>query len=352
MTVAGTASEPGGEDPVSVAFRDVPRALSCIFGCFGLLYIANYHAIARNNGRHVFWSVVTLAAVVFSHFYATVDCRPLLATRNCGIFCCFMKCLDMLFRQFQNAPLKWKLPTPSSKPPPIYQQAFWLTLELRYEHFTPNPVRIPHPAPFHEPTQWLYHVLAYAAISFGPLPQHWAVVKAIKLLLQIYIIWTGMHLPLRLSDTAPFFAPLYKADSLVRFWNGNIWHVAFQSPCRSVAMVPVQTALTALGAPRNVAAGGGVIAAFALMGVFHAYIGWAVMRDSVRGWAVVVGFFVANGVATVVESAVWGRRQSWLRAALAWGVELSLASWAMSGVEFPGWLWRVHDPRFCHVSVL
>ncbi|KAJ6261009.1 hypothetical protein Dda_3674 [Drechslerella dactyloides] len=352
MTVAGTASQPGGEDSINVAFRDVPRALWCILGCFALLYTANYHAVARNSRRHVFWSVVTLMAVVFSHFYAKIDCRPWLALRNCAFSCCFMKCLDMLFRRFQNTTLTWKLPTPSSTPPPLYQQAFWMTLELRYEHFTPNPVRIPVPAPFHEPTQWLYHLLVYAIITFGPLPQDLSIVKAVKLLLQIYIIWTAMHLPLRLLDTAPFFAPLYTADSLVKFWNGTVWHVAFQSPCRSVAMVPVQTLLTGLGTSRSLARGAGVIAAFALMGVFHAYIGWAVMRDSVYGWGVVVGFFVMNGIATVLESVLWGRRRSWVRAVLAWGFEIALASWAMSGVEFPRELWRVHDPLFCHISVL
>ncbi|KAF3921978.1 hypothetical protein ABW20_dc0104213 [Dactylellina cionopaga] len=149
----------------------------------------------------------------------------------------------------------------------------------------------------------------------------------------------------------PLFAPLYKADSLVDFWNGNIWHVAFQSPCQSMAYSPVQTILKVIGFPRPLARGLGVVAAFMLMGVFHAYVGWPVMKDVVEGWTKVLGFFVMNGVATVFEDGVWGKRKHWVRAILAWGVEIALASWAVSGVEFPYELWLVHDPKFCRAMV-
>ncbi|EPS38703.1 hypothetical protein H072_7558 [Dactylellina haptotyla CBS 200.50] len=351
MTLAGTASQPGSEDPIEVAFRDVPRAIGYILASFTFLAIANYYVVARNRTSHIIWSIITISFVVFSHFYATVDCRPFLALRNCALFCCVMKCLDMLFRYFQNISLVWKLPNADAKPPPLYQQAFWMTLELRYEDFLPNPVRQKLPAPFHEPTQLLYHTLFYLAIAYGPIPQFLAPVKAVKLLLQIYILWTAAHLPFRLSNTTPFFSPLYKADSLVDFWNGNIWHVAFQSPCQSIAYMPVQTILKAIGLPKPLARGSGVVGAFTLMGIFHAYIGWSVMTDVVDGWTKVVGFFMLNGVATVFEDLVWGRKKSWVRAMLAWVFEISLASWAVSGVEFPYELWLVHDPRFCHITV-
>lgn len=351
MTVAGTASEPGNEDPIEVAFRDVPRALLCILGSYFLLYLANYYSLARNGAPYIFWSLLTIGAVIFSHFYATVDCRPFLSLRNCALFCCIMKCLDMLFRHFQNTSLVWKLPNTEAKPPPLYQQAFWMTLELRYEDFIPNPIRLKLPAPFHEPTQLLYHTLFYIIIAYGPLPQSWQPVKAMKLLLQIYILWTSAHLPFRLSTTPPFFAPLYKADSLVDFWNGNVWHVAFQSPCQSMAYSPVQTILKGIGIPKPLARGCGVVAAFTLMGIFHAYVGWSVMRNVAQGWTKVVAFFVMNGVATVFEDLIWGKRKNWVRSLLAWVFEISLASWAVSGVEFPYELWLVHDPRFCHVVV-
>ncbi|EGX47625.1 hypothetical protein AOL_s00083g133 [Orbilia oligospora ATCC 24927] len=51
MTVAGTTSEPGNEDPIEVAFRDVPWALLCILTSYFLLYLANYYSLAR-NGAH------------------------------------------------------------------------------------------------------------------------------------------------------------------------------------------------------------------------------------------------------------------------------------------------------------
>ncbi|KAF3910007.1 hypothetical protein AA313_de0202320 [Arthrobotrys entomopaga] len=328
MTVAGTASEPGNEDPIDVAFRDVPRAIGCLLLSLALLYIANYNVVARNGTLFIITSLLTLVSLVFSHFYATVDCRPFLALRNFGLFCCVMKSLDMLFRHFQNDSLKWKLPNKDAISPPLYQQAFWMTFELRYEDFTPNPVRLKIPAPFHEPTQLLYHTLFYLAVAYGPISQALPPVKAVKLLLQIYILWTAAHLPFRLSNTAPFFAPLYKADSLVDFWNGNVWHVAFQSPCQSIAYVPIQKVLKTIGIPKPIARGFGVIGAFTLMGIFHGYTGWSVMRDIAEGWTKVIGFFMINGIATVFEDLIWGRKKSWLRTALAWVFEIALASWA------------------------
>ncbi|KAK6503417.1 hypothetical protein TWF481_008436 [Arthrobotrys musiformis] len=61
MTVAGTASEPGNEDPIEVAFRDVPRALLCILTSYFFLYLANYHSLARNGAPYIFWSTLSVA---------------------------------------------------------------------------------------------------------------------------------------------------------------------------------------------------------------------------------------------------------------------------------------------------
>lgn len=191
----------------------------------------------------------------------------------------------------------------------------------------------------------------YVILAFSPIPQWLPPVKALKLLLQIYILWTSAHLPFRLSNTTPFFAPLYKADSLVDFWNGNTWHVAFQSPCQSMAYLPVQALLKKIGVNRKLARGMGVIAAFTLMGTFHGYVGWPVMHDVKDGWTRVVGFFVLNGIATVFDDLVWGRTKNWMRTVMAWVFEIAIASWAVRDVEFPNELWLVQNPRFCNVTV-
>jgi len=81
-----------------------------------------------------------------------------------------------------------------------------------------------------------------------------------------------------------------------------------------------------------------VVAAFALMGAFHVVALGPVVGRAGR-WRVGV-FFVANGVATAVEGAVWGRRRGWCRAGMAWVFELGVASWtaaAWGGGEGRGW---------------
>ena len=44
-------------------------------------------------------------------------------------------------------------------------------------------------------------------------------------------------------------------------------------------------------------------------------------------------FFVLNGVLTMAESAVWGRKRDWRRALMAWVFELALASWAVETAQ-------------------
>jgi len=352
MTIAAAISNAGSLFPIEISSQDVARVVSCGLLCLSLLYTSNYYVVARNGKMFLIFNVLATGALVFAHFYTTVNCRPLLSLRNFPIFCGLMKSADMLFRYFQNTSLIYKLQDPSDIPPPLYLQALYLTYELRYEAFTPNPIRIPNPPPFHEPTELLHHILFYIGLSLLPIPQSLPPVRAIKLLLYIYILWTAAHLPFRTATTAPFFAPLYTADSLADFWNGNVWHVAFQSPCQSIAYMPVQTVLRRIGINRKIARGFGVIAAFGLMGVFHGYVGYPVMVNVREGCTRVISFFVINGFATVVEDALWGRKKTRLRAALAWTFEITIASWAVSNIEFPLELWIINDPKFCQITVL
>jgi len=58
-------------------------------------------------------------------------------------------------------------------------------------------------------------------------------------------------------------------------------------------------------------------------------------------------FFVFNGMATVAEGAVWGRKKHWLRAILAWAFETSIATWAASGMNIPNGLSRITWREIC-----
>lgn len=58
-------------------------------------------------------------------------------------------------------------------------------------------------------------------------------------------------------------------------------------------------------------------------------------------------FFVINGMATVVEAAVWGKRKHWVKAVLAWIFETSISTWTASGIDFPNGLSKIDWREVC-----
>lgn len=72
---------------------------------------------------------------------------------------------------------------------------------------------------------------------------------------------------------------------------------------RRAAWVDFAT-IKALGFPKKVASSTGVVAAFALMGVFHVVACHpVVLAEGLKRMGL---FFVSNGILTVAEVAVWG----------------------------------------------
>jgi len=122
-----------------------------------------------------------------------------------------MKLLDIWARR--NS-----LPTYSaSKTPPDWLYSLIVLVELRYESFTPNHIRVPKDREnFSEPIQLGIHVAAFVVLQ--SLPQVFPTVLAFEVLLAIYIIWTSMHLLLRYKSSPALFGPLYLIDSLTGFW--------------------------------------------------------------------------------------------------------------------------------------
>ena len=243
-----------------------------------------------------------------------------------------MKLLDMFARR-DNLPIY----TASKTRPPDWLLSLIIMTELRYESFTPNHIRVArHAQSFSEPVQLAIHAAAFAI--FQELPQQYSTIIAIEVLLAIYLIWTSIQMLLRYRTSPSLFGPLYLADSLGGFWS-ETWHNAFASPCESLAYRPIRYGLAALGVPTVLARSAGILGAFTLMAVFHMYTLQPVLPAG-NIWRI-GAFFVLNGVATMVEGAIWGRKRHWVKAVLAWGFELGLATWTVQTAHIPKGLGQI-----------
>jgi hypothetical protein len=247
-----------------------------------------------------------------------------------------MKLLDIHARDMTST-----FPTyTAGPPPPASLMALILLTELRYESFTPHPIRHPLPVtlPFidaattrrffyDERLQLAVHIAIFLVLQ--NLPQY-VPVKAVGILFTIWILWTSMQLCVRYKTSPALFGPIYLANSLESFWT-ETWHNAFASPCYSLAYKPTISLLKILRMPRALSRGLAVISGFGLMAIFHVYSLKPMLDD--EGIRRIGLFFTLNGVFTVLEVAVWGKTRHWLRALCAWIIEISLASWTVAAIK-------------------
>ena len=260
--------------------------------------------------------------------------------------------------------------------------ALYYLTELRYESFTPSHVRrAPAPASepsspeptaserakarlrargrtrslrgwsavkldFPEPVNLVLHAALFCVLQVG-FSQFNSAVIALQVLLAIYVIWESLQMMLRYRTSPPLFGPIYKASSLSTFW-GETWHSVFASPCRSLAYGPLRYGLPPRGIPEDFARGIGIIASFALMGFFHVYALAPILPIDAQ--ARICAFFLVNGVGTVIEDAVWGKREHWVKALLAWVFELAVASWTVEGLSVPPGLRNIQWSSLCDVK--
>ena len=142
-----------------------------------------------------------------------------------------MKILDLWAR-------RKSLPTyAAGKTPPDWVLSMLLLIELRYESFTPNHVRIQkHQENFNESLQLGIHIGIFTVLQ--SLPQAFPTILAFEVLLAIYILWTSMQLVLRYKSSPALFGPLYLADSLTGFW--------YEPLCNGFPIIHSLTTLTGL----------------------------------------------------------------------------------------------------------
>ncbi|MCJ1352311.1 MAG: hypothetical protein MMC33_002295 [Icmadophila ericetorum] len=256
---------------------------------------------------------------------------------NVAVAVGWMKALDIFARR--RSPPTYKY----SPPPDPATLALIALVELRYESFTPNHIRIPRDAErFSELTQLALNIGIFAVLQ--SLPQNFPIVLAFEVLLAIYIIWTSMQLALRYKSSPALFGPLYLADSLTGFWS-ETWHNVFASPCQSLCYDPLRYNLPRYGVPVVIARSLGVLAAFGLMGLFHMYVLAPIlpMSSVLR----IGAFFLLNGVGTVVEAMVWGKKRHWLKTVLAWTFETALATWTAEAAYIPNGLSKIPWKDMC-----
>ena len=136
-----------------------------------------------------------------------------------------------------------------------------------------------------------------------------------------------------------------RISKLIVVFRSETWHNAFASPCTSLAYAPLRYGLPKYGVPTGVARSLGVLGAFGLMILFHIYAMYPV-TDS-QGLYRIGMFFFLNGITTVSEAAIWGHKRHWIKAALAWGFQTALATWAAQGLNIPNGLSRIRWKEMC-----
>lgn len=236
------------------------------------------------------------------------------------------------------------LPTYTADPnPPAWLHALLLLTELRYESFTPNHIRVTKSHEnFSEKAQLAIHTLLFIGLQL--MPQTNPTVLALEVLLAIYILWTSLQICLRYKSSPALFGPLYLADSLQGFWS-ETWHNAFSSPVTSLAYGPVRMASLRIGLPITLARSFGVLASFIFMGAFHVGGLWPLL--STEGLKRIMAFFIINGLGTIAEVLVWGRKRNWIRASLAWAFQTVVASWAAETAGLPRGLHGIQWGKLC-----
>lgn len=317
---------PEWQTTMDILSDTAPRTTLSLVGAAALLYL-ELLALRRNRVALYVFTAASAAAWFGLPYYAPFRCHVLdsLLRLCCG--CAGMKSIEMFVRR-DNPPV-------CHYPMSNAAYAFYLLWELRFESFNISTVRSP-PYAVDEAKEYLIHVAAFAVLQM--LPQH-DVVKALSVLVSIYVLWTTMNFFLRYPNSPPLFGPLWRATDLVSFWS-ETWHNAFSSPCHALGYKLF----------RPMGRLYGVVAAFLLMGIWHA---WALAPIlPTPGMFRVCCFFVLQALGCSLDATVFGHTHSRLRSLLSWIFCLSSATWTVKELHIPDGVWEIDWRNICRESAL
>ncbi|KAM5443037.1 hypothetical protein MferCBS31731_001911 [Microsporum ferrugineum] len=381
-------ASPAAQRALAEAGCDIRQGLISLILPAALLYLALYALVKKRMALFMALDWMAICAFMANGMLVVLECSVARSLQLFAVAIGSMKALDFYARR--NSPPRYAYPNPPSDG----IVALLLFTELRYESFTPNYLRTaPAPAQLEEDSMTEYfcchhrrgdikccknilystgkrvvsqhaqqrklphrfsesfdlvlHGAFFLALQ-ALFPQSNPTVQALQILLAIYVIWESLQLLLRYKTSPPLFGPVYTASSLASFWS-ETWHTAFASPCRSLAYDPLRRHLPAkYGVPVAFARGVGVLASFSLMGLFHAYSLAPVLP--IDGVVRIIAFFLLNGIGTVIETAIWGKKSHWGKAVLAWTFELAIASWTVEGLSLPSGLQNISWDSICNVG--
>ncbi|KAI6249916.1 hypothetical protein HI914_01645 [Erysiphe necator] len=307
------------------ASLDLSKALVFLIIPGEFFYFSIYFLL---KGRYVIHNTLTLLALMaiwISPIVTPIKSNSARSLFNLIVFVASMKILDLWARRH-------KLPVYKSKEKPSdWLLSLLLMTELRYESFVPNYVRLPKGLENMSQTREIC-IHAATLTALHAISWHHPMVLAFEILLSIYVCFSSLHLTIKYKNSPPHFAPLYTADSLAGFWS-EVWHNSFTSPCISLAYNPLRKVLLKLGLPDKIARSVGMLGAFSLMAIFHMFCVYPVLNSKAVNR---IGlFFFINGVATLAEAVMWGKKRHWAKAVLAWTFEIIIATWVASSLDVP-----------------
>lgn len=296
------------------------------------LYLQLYCiAIKARTSIIFFFTAISVTTFYLGASLASTQCPQTDCILRLACGTAIMKSLDMFFRH--NSPPVIIINQPSVTP---WKYAFYLLIELRYESFNISTAKqIPQ---FSRPPwqEFLIHLSIFLFLQL--LPQK-PIIKAYGVLFSIWLTWTFLNFIFKYpSSKSPLFGPIYRSRNVSEFWT-RTWHSAYTSPTRTLGYRPLRKLFGPIG---------GVLGGFGLMAIFHV---WGLVPYVPReGLFRVFVFFMANGVACVLDYAVWKERNTWLRTVVSWIFETAMAQWAVDKCDIPDGLWSIDYGNICRIQ--
>lgn len=261
-------------------------------------------------------TAVASAIVLIILPYVLEPSNPL-ASAGLRVVCFFYACksLDLGLARWHRPPTMLITSRGGNERPPapimtsrdVYRYSLALATQMRYLKFDIAARQRGRPA---QTDRWAE--IAWTVVPLTVLPTITYVVpitplKCACLLTIIQLGLDGLHRLVHQRCDSPLFWRPWAARTMSSFWTIH-WHSGAESFLRSLAYEPAKRLSTPLIGKQGGRAVG-VLAAFALSGLWH---GWASAPATTAPYLLafqVWALFLAFGVACLAEQAIWGNRQ-------------------------------------------